>query len=150
MKVYGIKFNDKGILLTGDIEEEVETILQSNIKKTDIVIVPHHGSKTSSSQKFVERLSPEIAVVSYGKNNYGMPSDEVLARYITESSTILTTFSEGEINFILNGAKMYYNTYTNEKSDNYYELYFKGLIPNLLNFFMIMFWMKKRGEPYEL
>lgn len=145
-----IKFNDKGILLTGDIEEEVETILQSNIKKTDIVIVPHHGSKTSSSQKFVERLSPEIAVVSYGKNNYGMPSDEVLARYITESSTILTTFSEGEINFILNGAKMYYNTYTNEKSDNYYELYFKGLIPNLLNFFMIMFWMKKRGEPYEL
>lgn len=145
-----IKFNNKRILITGDIEEEVERILLSNIEKTDIVIVPHHGSKTSSSREFVEILNPKIAVISYGKNNYGMPSLEVLARYIKENSTILTTFSEGEINFILNGDKMYYNTYTDEKSDNYYELYFKGFVPNLLNFFMMMFWMKKKGEPYEL
>lgn len=145
-----IKFNDRRILLTGDIEKETEKVLQVDMKKVDIVIVPHHGSKTSSSQEFVESLNPEIAVISYGKNNYGMPSNEVLFRYNEENSTVLTTFSEGEINFILKGNKMYYNTYTSQKSENYNELYFIDIVPNLLNFLMLIFWIKKKGVPYEL
>lgn len=146
-----LRFNNKSILLTGDIEEEVENILFNDIGHSDILIVPHHGSKTSSTEGFVEQVSPDIAVMSYGKNNYGIPSEEVIARYEKKKSLLLSTFNEGEINFILKGDKIYYNTYTKEKSDNYYELYLEGILFNLMNFCLLLYWIvSDRGEHYEL
>lgn len=146
-----LRFNNKSILLTGDIEEEVENILFSDIGHADILIVPHHGSKTSSTDRFVGKISPDIAVMSYGKNNYGIPSGEVIARYEKEKSLLLSTFNEGEINFILKGDKIYYNTYTKLKSDNYYELYLEGVLFNLMNFCLLLYWVvRDRGEHYEL
>lgn len=146
-----LRFNNKNILLTGDIEKEVENILLNDLYHSDILIVPHHGSKTSSTTDFVEKVSPKIAVISYGKNNYGMPSQEVISRYEDKNSLVLTTFNEGEINFILKGNKIYYNTYTNEKSDNYYELYLEGIIINLMNFCLFLYCIvKNKGEYYEL
>ncbi|HAQ40622.1 MAG TPA: DNA internalization-related competence protein ComEC/Rec2 [Clostridiales bacterium] len=146
-----LRFNDSSIMLAGDIEKEAEEILTSNIEHSDILIVPHHGSKTSSTADFVEKVLPDIAVLSYGRNNYGIPSKEVIERYEKAGSNVLSTFDQGEINFILKGDKIYYNTYTNEKSDNYYELYFTGIIPNLMNFCLLMIWIiKNKGERYEL
>ncbi len=146
-----LRFNDKSILLTGDIEGEVENELANYIVHSDILIVPHHGSKTSSTEGFVEKVSPDIAVMSYGKNNYGIPSAEVISRYERENSIVLSTFNEGEINFILKGDKIYYNTYTKEKSDNYYELYFEGILFNLMNFCLLLYWIvNDKGEDYEL
>ncbi|MGD9569010.1 MAG: DNA internalization-related competence protein ComEC/Rec2 [Sedimentibacter sp.] len=145
------EFKKQKILLTGDIEEDVEKMLLNDIGHADIMIVPHHGSKTSSNANFVEKASPTVAVISYGRNNYGMPSEEVIARYENEKSIILSTFNHGEINFILKGDKMYYNTYEGEKSDNYYTLYFTGLIPNLINFSLLYVWIvNKKGEKNEL
>lgn len=144
-------FNGKSILLPGDIEKETEDILKSNLKHSDILVVPHHGSKTSSTAGFVEKVKPNIAVMSYGKNSYGIPSDEVIKRYEGEKSLVLSTFNQGEINFILKGDKIYYNTYTGEKSKNYNELYFSWLIPNLMNFCFLLIWIvKSKGERYEL
>lgn len=148
--VLEIVYNNKTILLTGDIEQEAEDMLINNIKKTDILLVPHHGSKSSSTEGFVEKVSPEIAVLSYGKNNYGIPSEDVIRRYENRNSLILSTFDEGEINFILKGDKIYYNTYNNNKSDNYYELYFTGIISNLINFCLLVCWIINKGEYYEL
>lgn len=146
-----LSFNKQRILLTGDIEQEVENSLLNDIGNVHIIVVPHHGSKTSSTVNFVEKVSPNIAVISYGRNNYGMPSVEVINRYEKEKSTILSTFNNGEINFILNGNKMYYNTYTGEKSDNYYELYLYGLISNLINFCLLFVWIvNNKGEKNEL
>ncbi|MDF2950158.1 MAG: hypothetical protein K0R07_2207, partial [Sedimentibacter sp.] len=83
--------------------------------------------------------------------NYGMPSEEVTLRYEDKKSIIMSTFNQGEINFILKGDKMYYNTYTDKKSDNYYELYLYGLIPNLINFCLLSAWIvNEKGEKNEL
>ncbi len=146
-----MNFYKHRILLTGDIEKEAENILSNDIGHADIMIVPHHGSNTSSTVDFVNKVNPSIAVISYGKNNYGMPSEEVTARYNDKKSIIMSTFNHGEINFILKGDKMYYNTYTDKKSDNYYELYLYGLIPNLINFCLLSTWIvNKKGEKNEL
>ncbi|MFA9424228.1 MAG: DNA internalization-related competence protein ComEC/Rec2, partial [Sedimentibacter sp.] len=147
-----INYKNQSILLPGDIEEEVENLIFQDIRKSDILIVPHHGSKTSSSTTFVEAVKPKIAVLSYGKNNYGIPSQQVLSRYEAYNTTLLSTFEQGEINFILKNDKLYYNTYTNENSDNYYELYFVWIFPKFFIFCILLVWIMgyKKEECYEL
>ncbi len=145
-----LKYEQNSILLTGDIESEAEGIVSKYIEHTDILLVPHHGSKTSSTSEFVNNSSPSIAVMSYGKNNYGIPSKDIISRYEDKGSNILSTFKHGEINFILKGDKIYYNTYTGQRSDNYYELYFAGIIPNMINFCLLVWIMRSKGENYEL
>ncbi len=145
-----LKYEQDSVLLTGDIESEAEGIVSKYIEHTDILLVPHHGSKTSSTSDFVNSSSPNIAVMSYGKNNYGIPSKDVISRYENKGSNILSTFKHGEINFILKGDKIYYNTYTGQRSDNYYELYFAGIIPNMINFCLLVWIMRSKGENYEL
>ena len=147
--VIKLQYYNKSILLTGDIEESVENMLV-DIGHSDVLIVPHHGSKTSSTDNFVQRVKPDIAVMSYGKNNYGIPSDEVIYRYEKAGSVVLSTFNEGEINFILKKDKIYYNTYTNEKSGNYYELYLEGILNNSMNFCLLLYCIIKDGKCYEL
>lgn len=76
--------NHKGIkiLFTGDIEEPVEEQLLSSLGKIDILKVAHHGSNTSSTEKFIGKVEPEVALISVGKNNsYGHPSREVINRF---------------------------------------------------------------------
>ena len=75
----------------------------------------------------------------------------MLNRYENENSMIFSTYENGEINFILKEDKIYYNTYTNKKSNNYYELYLSGLIPNLINSWLLFYWiLKTKGDNDEL
>jgi len=127
-------YKGRKILIPADIESDVENIIYGDLFKSDILIVPHHGSKTSSTDNFVEAVSPNISVFSYGKNNYGIPSDEVIEKYENINSNILTTFDQGQIKFILKDEKLYYNTYKGEKSYNYYELFFDWIIIKILVF----------------
>lgn len=145
--VMSVDFNGKNILFTGDIEGAAEEGLTEAVAPANILIVPHHGSSTSSGDNFIAAVRPEIAVMSYGTNNYGIPSEEVVERYLKAGSKIFSTFDSGEINFILNEDKMYYNTYEGEKSRNYYELYFVWILPKLclFIFFSILIYIYK-GE----
>lgn len=68
-------------LFTGDIEEEVEGLLLDHLPKIDVLKVPHHGSKTSSTQAFIDCLKPSVAVVCVGKNFYGHPDPGVVQAY---------------------------------------------------------------------
>jgi len=147
-----LKYKNKSILFPGDIEENVEKLVLQDLNHSDIIVVPHHGSDTSSTESFVNTIKPVIAVLSYGKNNYGIPSEQVLARYEKVKSKIISTFEQGEINFILKDDKLYYNTYTNEKSNNYYELYFVWIFPKLFIFCILLLWIRgyKKEESYEL
>ncbi|MDD4780282.1 MAG: DNA internalization-related competence protein ComEC/Rec2 [Tissierellia bacterium] len=133
-----IRYNDRYIIIPGDIEEYVENMILNEINRADILIVPHHGSDTSSSESFVNSVCPNFSVMSYGTNNYGIPSAEVIKRYKTINSNILSTFNHGEINFILKNDKLYYNTYIGNKSNNYYELYFEWIIPKLFLFLFLL------------
>ena len=82
------KLNYKGfsMLFTGDIEEETEELLISKYKNNSILSstvlkVGHHGSKSSSTQEFLELIKPKISLIGVGKNNnFGHPNEEVIKR----------------------------------------------------------------------
>ena len=75
----------RSVLLTGDIEKEQEAALVAAMPETlksDVLIVPHHGSKTSSTSAFLDAVRPKVAVFQAGyRNRFGHPAPEVLARY---------------------------------------------------------------------
>ena len=92
-----VECNDRKILFTGDAEEKVEEKVIFDIE-ADILKVGHHGSKTSSSEAFVRKVSPKISLISVAENNtYGHPNKEVLER-LQKVSNIFMTKDFGEIN----------------------------------------------------
>lgn len=100
-----IGVGNKRVLLTGDIEKEVETLLLSVSaipKPIDIMLVPHHGSKTSSSKMFVDYVEPDFAVVTAGyQNQYGHPNQQVLMRYQQVGSDVINTATAGATQLLL-------------------------------------------------
>jgi len=88
-------------LFTGDIEKETERVLTTKVRKTlksKILKVPHHGSKTSSTEDFLKMVSPEIAVISLSETNrFGFPHAEVLKRYKDLGIKVLRTSRRGGI-----------------------------------------------------
>ena len=88
------------LLLTGDIERPVEEELvrKARVSLVDAVIVPHHGSKTSSSLAFVRALSPSLAIVSasYG-NRWGLPKADIVARWEAVGAELVNTSTSGAI-----------------------------------------------------
>jgi competence protein ComEC len=89
------------LLLTGDIETDSELSMiakYSDGLETDVLLVPHHGSKTSSSKKFLEQVKPDLALVSAGyRNRFGHPDKRVQSRYIEKNIPLLNTAEEGAI-----------------------------------------------------
>jgi competence protein ComEC len=79
------------VLLTGDIEKAEEASLLSlhgAALKTDVLIVPHHGSKTSSTSAFLDAVQPDVAVFQAGyRNRFGHPANEVVSRYRARNIT---------------------------------------------------------------
>lgn len=85
-------------LFTGDIETEIESeILNELPENITHLKVPHHGSNTSSTETFIKKLNPENAYISFGKNNYGIPSHEVINRLTNQGTKIYTTYEQGTI-----------------------------------------------------
>ncbi|MDP2648173.1 MAG: ComEC/Rec2 family competence protein [Candidatus Yanofskybacteria bacterium] len=82
MVVVQLEYGDAKILLTGDMEADVERFLASRINiRADVLKVGHHGSKTSTSELFLNAVNPQAAVIQLGdKNRYGHPSKIVLDR----------------------------------------------------------------------
>ena len=88
------------ILLTGDIESPVEKLLvhAAVLQPADIVLVPHHGSATSSSRQFIAALQPSLALVSAGfGNRWGMPRVEIVQRWEHAGASVLNTATAGAI-----------------------------------------------------
>jgi len=136
--VYLIECDKTKILITGDIEREVEELILDRLVDVDIVIAPHHGSNTSSSKQMLDIIKPEISILSYGKNNYGIPGQEVIERYDNIGSKVLSTFIDGEINIVVINNKIYYNTYTGKHSENMSDIYSYNIILDLVVFAILM------------
>lgn len=98
--VIRIVYGDTSFLFTGDAEQETEEkILESgqNIEST-VLKVGHHGSSTSTSQAFLDAVSPTYAVISCGKDNsYGHPHSETLAKLSSAGVEVLRTDELGDI-----------------------------------------------------
>lgn len=103
-----IDTNGRKIVMTGDIgmkTEETLAIKYGNIIDADILKVPHHGSKASSSDYFLGIVSPELAVISCGENNiYGHPHKEAFERISLYADNVEITYKTGAITVYLDNS----------------------------------------------
>lgn len=100
-----LSYRDNSFLFTGDISSKVEKEIISQDIQSDIIKIPHHGSKYSSSEEFIKKVSPLLAVIQVGKNSYGHPTDEVLTRLSNFGIKVLRNDLDGDIQIVSNGIK---------------------------------------------
>ena len=106
--------NRKSFLLAGDIERPVERDLLSHggDLSADFLKVPHHGSKTSSTQPFVDAVHPRFAAVSVGAANaFGHPNAAVVERLNTEGAQLFRTDRDGAITLLTDGTSITAHSY---------------------------------------
>ena len=96
-----LKYGEFDMLFTGDISSEEETAVDGGI---EVLKVPHHGSRYSTSAEWLAMLHPQTALISCGKDNrYGHPHEEVLERleeagikyYITSEDKAVEITTDG-------------------------------------------------------
>lgn len=99
--VLKVSSNQGSILLTGDIESLAEDWLVNNYATqlaSDILIAPHHGSKTSSNLRFLKQVEPTIILIPSGyKNRFGFPHQDVLTRYKTINASVFNVADQGAL-----------------------------------------------------
>ncbi len=90
--IFKLVYGETSFLFTGDVEKNVEKIYANryrNFLDSDVLKIGHHGSKTSSSNDFLQYITPELSLISAGfKNKFGHPAEDVLQRLKTMGSTI--------------------------------------------------------------
>ena len=105
--VLKLKFRERSILLTGDIEKKAERALITADLKTDVVKVAHHGSKTSSTDAFVTATNPRLAIISVGQDSmFGHPHAQVVERWKQAGAEVLTTGKCGMITVKTDGTNL--------------------------------------------
>jgi len=107
--VLEIRYGRRSVLLTGDAEKPIERdmLAHSLLEPVTLLKVGHHGSKTSSSQEFLDAVAPQFALISDGyKNSFHHPHPSVLARLAARHAEVLRTDERGLITFRTDGNKV--------------------------------------------
>jgi competence protein ComEC len=99
--VIKLSYGDFDALFPGDIGSQTEAQLE--LSDIEVLKVPHHGSKYSTSLEFLEKTTPELAIISVGKNSFGHPTREVIERLSDQAIKLLRTDLEGEIELVTDG-----------------------------------------------
>jgi competence protein ComEC len=106
---FRVTFGRHSFLLSGDIERQIEAelVAEGLVRKTDVLKVPHHGSKTSSTAAFLDLARPAFAVMSAGfENSYGHPHADVLERYQERQACVLRTDLDGLVTVRSDGRRL--------------------------------------------
>jgi competence protein ComEC len=109
-----LKGNSFSCLFPGDITTRVEhaLIMNKSKLKSSILLSPHHGSKTSNSEEFLEYVSPQQIIVSAGRfKPLSFPTPELRALCIKKKIPLLITAESGAITFRQNGGTLQYTTF---------------------------------------
>jgi competence protein ComEC len=105
------------VLFTGDIEQDAERFLLQSGRdlRATILKVPHHGSRTSSSEPFVRAVNPAVAVFSVQRDSrFGHPHPAVLERYMAMGAQVLRTDAHGAITIRTDGRTVWVEPYIGE------------------------------------
>jgi competence protein ComEC len=112
-----LRLSDGGVrfLLAGDIQQHVEDTLTRDRAPlaADFLKVPHHGSKTSSTEAFLAGVAPRVAVISVGEANpFGHPSENVVERYEHAGVRLLRTDRDGAVTALTDGQSLSMHAYS--------------------------------------
>jgi competence protein ComEC len=96
-------------LLAGDIEEEIDpSLIAEGLPHVDLLKVAHHGSKTASTDAFLETVRPSVTVVSAGTGNpYGHPAPSTIARLKASGARVYRTDSNGSVEVSLEASRVF-------------------------------------------
>jgi len=117
--VLRVNYGARKFLLTGDIEKEteIELLKTPEFVQADVIKVAHHGSATSSTQKFIDASEAKLAIISVGRESpFGHPKPEVVERWKNAGAKILTTGENGTISVSTNGRDLQLTTFSKEKN----------------------------------
>ncbi len=115
--VLRLVYGSTAVLMTGDIEKEAEErLLQANADlQADILKVAHHGSKTSSTEAFIDAVRPQLAIISVGeRSRFGHPHKAVVERFLRRDIKLLQTGRSGLITFESDGASFTVKAYAKQ------------------------------------
>lgn len=126
------------VLLSGDIERSAELQLLANTHNSGaklqsrVLIAPHHGSKTSSTEAFIDAVSPELVLFPAGfRNRWGFPKEEIVERYQKRNISTLTSGELGQISILFNRKDVEIRTYRSDFAPFWYNQVFRfGQIKN--------------------
>jgi competence protein ComEC len=107
--VMRIRYGSRSFLLSGDVEKPIERwmLAENEVERTDVLKVAHHGSRTSSTQDFLDAVSPEFAVISAGfENSYGHPNRDVLERLEEHHAAVYRTDLDGLVTVRTDGKRL--------------------------------------------
>ncbi|MBY0537954.1 MBL fold metallo-hydrolase [Patescibacteria group bacterium] len=106
-----LSYGDIDFMLTGDVPSSIEAYLvkmYGDSLRSEVLKLGHHGSKTSSSDEFLDTVAPRYAVVSAGKDNsYGHPHSNVVDAVSARNITLMNTADAGSITFQTNGTDVW-------------------------------------------
>lgn len=97
--VLKITYDQLTLLFMSDLEEAKEkSLLEDHLLDAHIIKVAHHGSQTSSTKSFIEQVNPQVAILTYGKDNrFGHPTSRVIKNYAAIDALIYSTAVFGDI-----------------------------------------------------
>ena len=116
------------LLLPGDIEMRGEWAMLNEglVLQSEVLIAPHHGSRTSSTGAFIESVSPELVLFPSGFNNrYGFPKQDVVTRYKLSGSEMLISGKEGQVSVIFKQGEREIKSYRSDLAPFWYNGLFR-------------------------
>ncbi|HVX65275.1 MAG TPA: ComEC/Rec2 family competence protein, partial [Bryobacteraceae bacterium] len=110
--VLRVAYGQRSFLFTGDIERRVEMeLVEAGLGHADVLKVPHHGSRTSSTEPFVDAVAPSFALISAGfENSFGNPHPAVVGRLEQRQTLVLRTDLHGLVSVRSNGRSIRFET----------------------------------------
>jgi competence protein ComEC len=101
-----VRYGDFEALFTGDAGFAAEAALRGRARSVDLLKVGHHGSRGSTGEELLDSLRPLAAIISVGRNDYGHPAPETLARLVSRHVAVFRTDRDGTVSVTTDGTTM--------------------------------------------